>query len=86
MDLSNRPCDLLGDFTLDGEQVVGGQFTVEDLRPKVLIGLCIDQLHIDAHGIARALHRAFHDRRDAEFRGDLRDGLGGVLVLADRGA
>ncbi len=82
----NRVDDLAGDFGLDVENVIDGQFAVEGLRPQVFVGGHVDQLGVDADPVAGPLHAAFEDGGDAQFGGDFGDCLGGAAVLHHRGA
>ncbi|GBF31591.1 hypothetical protein MnTg04_01552 [bacterium MnTg04] len=80
---------MLGDrcrhLALDGEKGLGGQRAVIGLGPDVLIGACIDQLHIDAHLVAGALYAAFQDGRHTQFLADGFHVLGRVAIFHDRG-
>ena len=53
---------------------------VHGARPQAPVGGGGDQLGGDAHALARAQHRALHDRVDAELAGDLGQGPADALV------
>jgi hypothetical protein len=54
-----------GDFLFDREDVF--ELAVVALGPQVRIGFCLDQLQVDQHLVADALHTPFEQRGDAEF-------------------
>ena len=81
-----RAGDRCGDLALDGEDVGGGELAVVALRPEVGVGARVDELHVDAHAVARSLHAAFEDLRDAELIGDRLHRQLRVAELLDGGA
>ena len=61
--------DGLGDFVLHREHI-GGR-ALEFLRPLVITGGGVDELHRDAQAIAGLAHAAFEHAADAQLRADL---------------
>ena len=57
------------DLVLHVEEI--GERLVEPFGPQVRASLGLDQLHIDAHAISRALHAAFEHVANVEFASDL---------------
>ena len=60
--------DLLRHLAFDRKHVL--QFAIESLRPQMRVVARVDQLHIDAHGVAGFLHAAFEHVRHTQFAGD----------------
>ena len=72
------------DVTLHREEIV--HLAVIALGPEVRIAGRLDQLHIDAHPAAEALHAAFENVRNAERCGDLREPVRRVAIGFGGGA
>jgi hypothetical protein len=68
---AQRRRDAFRDLVLDGKDVLEG--AIEPLRPAVITGLDLDELHRDAQAILRLSHAAFEERTDAELPADLTD-------------
>ena len=59
---------------------------IERLRPEfLLLGQCVDQLHLEIQVIAVAQDRGLNHRVDVEFSRNLWNGLLGVFVTHRRG-
>ena len=69
-----------GDFALDAEDVV--ELAVVDLGPQMPVGRSLDQLDVDAHRVAFALHAAFQNVGDAELPCELAQIAGPALRCA----
>ena len=77
--------DRFRDLTLNREYVV--EWTIVDLRPKMPVSACIDELRVHSHFPAGALHAAFEQMSDAELLADLRQvALRATFILHDRSA
>jgi hypothetical protein len=76
--------DGLRDLALDREDVL--DVAVVALRPQVVVGGGLDQLHVDVHLVAGLLHAALENRGDAELHRDGLEILGLRLVALGRGA
>ena len=59
----------LGDFALDGEDVI--KWTIVMLRPQVRVGARIDQLRTHAHSTAPPLHASFQNMSHTELLSNL---------------
>ncbi len=66
-----RDDDLAGDFALHRKQVVDREFAIVSLRPDMLVGRRVDQLHVDPDAIAGPLDAAFEDMGDVELAADI---------------
>ena len=64
-----RVRDPTGDLVLQSEEVA--EVAVETIRPQMLVGLGIDQLHVYSDPIARPLHAPFQHITYAQFVTDL---------------
>ena len=51
--------DLLGEIGLNREHI--RELTIVIFRPHVLVILCVNQLHVDAHAVANAANAAFQN-------------------------
>jgi len=60
----------LGDVRLQGEHI--SKISVVTIRPKVMIGICLDQLCFNANPASRAHHRTFEDRIYFQFASNFR--------------
>ena len=77
-----RGDDLLGQFILNGENIV--EIAIEAARPDMAAARRIDQLRGDADAIARLADAAFEDIANVERLGDLGDWRDGLLVKERR--
>ena len=68
---AQRRRDAFRDLVLDGKHVVEG--SIEPLRPPVITGLDLDELHRHAQAFFRLAHAAFEERVDAQLPADLTD-------------
>ena len=70
------------DLVLHVEEI--GQGLVEALGPEMIAGLGIDELDVDAHAVAAALHRAFEDIAHVQFAADLLQ-IDGLALVGEGG-
>ena len=77
-------CDRLRQLALERQDVA--HVALVALRPEMPVGGRLDELHGDAHAVAGAEHRPFHDRVHAQLARDLGQGSTHALVLHGGGA
>ena len=79
-----RPRNRLCNVTLNGEYVFGGQLPVVGLRPQMLVGHGVDQLHVDTNLATGTLYSAFQNGGYTELFCQFRYAQAGVSELFHR--